>query len=482
MGKYGIGFNYRGGFTTFPGVFTSIDASALDARPVSPLGVVAILAEGAGFYEPGKAQSLPLGLGSPELFISPSPLLTCALLAAKPFSQLDRGAGQVIVVPVNASTPATKVLTSSAPANLATVTTKGWGLRFNAVLLKHETGKLTIKLPSSRGDIIEVFAYSTVAQLVADLNERSAILKATFTAEGTVANFAETAMTGGTEPAAITADWAAALRALDGIRVNTVHVASSSSTVWAMLADYAIQKRLRGFVGSELKNWNGVSNRAASIATLKSEAAALNAIRMMHCGLGANGLPGYLFAARYAALAATLEPSVPMAYKFLDIEAIEARLDIATEVGGVDGLLMAGVSPPVPHPKAPETYIVGRGLSTWIGDDNMYRREHSILAGVDAFTDLAEAAVDPLLGGEATRASGERAVAALAQVSEACTKPTSVVRINGYRPESIVANIQDTVMNLAEAIDPVKPINFIPLNLKLERTDISVKFEAPLTA
>lgn len=482
MGKYGIGFNYRGGFTTFPGVFTSIDTSALDARPVSPLGVVAVLAEGAGFYEPAKAQSLPLGLGSPELFISPSSLLTCAMLAAKPFSQLDRGVGQVIVVPVNASTPSTKTLSSSTPTLLATLTSKGWGLRMNDILVKSETGKVTIKLPSSRGAILETYTYSTVAGLVAEINGRSAIVQATFTVEGTPANFAETAMTGGTEPAAITADWAAALRALDGIRVNAVHVASSSSTVWAMLADYAIQKRLRGFIGSDLKNWNGTSNRAASITTLKSEAAALNAVRMMHCGLGANGLPGYQFAARYAALAATLEPSVPMAYKFLDIESVETRLDIDTEVGGVDGLLMAGVSPPVPHPKSPETYIVGRGLSTWVGDDNMYRREHSVLAGVDAFTDLAEAALSPLLGGEGNRASGERAVAALAQISEACTKPTSVVRINGYRPESIVATIQDTVMNTAEAIIPVPPLNFIPLNLKLERTDITVKFEAPLAA
>ena len=483
MGKYGIGFNYKGGFTTFPGVFTSIDASLLDARAVSPLGVVAILAEGGGFFEPKKAHALPLSLGSPELFIAPSNLLTCANLAAKPFAQLDRGVGQVFVVPVNPATQASRTLASSTPTTLATIKTKIWGLRANDVLVKHETGKLTVKLPSNRGNIIETFTYSTVAGLVADINERSAVLEATFAAEGTVVNFSEAALTtAATEPAAQAADWADALRALDGIRVNAIHVASPSSTVWATLSDYAIQKRLRGFVGSDLKSWNGVSNRAASILTLKTEAAGLNAVRMMHCGLGANGLPGYLFAARYAALAATLEPSVPMAYKFLDVESLETRLDIATEVGGVDGLLMAGVAPPVPHPDAPGTYIVGRGLSTWIGDDNLYRREHSVLAGTDAVVDLLEAGLRQFLGGEATRATGERAVGTIAQTLEACTKPTSIVRINGYRPESIVANLVDTVMNTAASMTPIPPINFIPLNLKLERTEIEVRFEAPLAA
>lgn len=481
MGRFGVGFNYKGGFTAFPGVFPTINADNLDARPVSPLGIAAVLAEGAGFFEPGKVASLPIQFGAPRRYLSASTLLTCAELATKPFSQLDRGVGQVLVVPVNQSTPSTKTLQSSAPTTLATITSKGWGLKFNEILLKHETGKLTVKLPTGGATpIVETFTYSTVQGLVNDINERSAIVKATFTANGTVVNFSETAMTGGTEPAATSDDWAAALTELAGGNVTAVHVATSDTSVWAMLADFCIQKRCRGFVGGALQSWNGVSARATAIAALKSQAAALNAVRMMHVGLGANGLPGYQFAARYAALAAALEPSVPMTFKHLDVESLEARLDIATEVGGVDGLLLAGVAPPVPDPDALSTFIVSRGLSTWIGDDNLYRREHSVLAASDAVQNLLEAKLRQFLGGEGTKATAQRAVGAIHQTLEDCTKPTSVVRINGYRPESITATITDTVMQCSAAFTPIPPVNFIPLALNLERTDITVQFEAPL--
>ena len=244
MGRYGIGFNFKGGFTTFPGTFTSINADNLDARPVSPIGIVAILAEGGGFFPPGVATSVPISVGSPRRFLSESTLLTCAELAVKPFAQIDRGAGQVIVVPVNQCTVATKTLNSSAPALLATLSSKGWGTRFNAITVKAEAGKVTITLPTESGSIVESFSYTTVAGLVTALNERSALVSAVFALEGTPVTFDTTAMAGGTEPAATTDDWAAALHALDGVRITAVHVASYNPAVWALLADYAIQKRL----------------------------------------------------------------------------------------------------------------------------------------------------------------------------------------------------------------------------------------------
>jgi hypothetical protein len=483
MARYGIGHSAAGRYTTFPDVFVNIRKDALDLRPVTAFGVVAVLAEGAGFAPPQVATSLQLGSQAIDSVLTTSTLLTTAKLAAKPFNDLGRGAGEVIVVPVNLSTKSTKALNSSTPTLLATLTSKGYGLLFNTVLVKSETLKVTITLPTSNGGVIsEEYTYTNIADLVDQINRRSGIVDATFAAEGTMATYANTAMTGGTEPAAVNADWAAALQALNGRRITAIHAASSSLTVQAMVADYAILKRCRFFYGTALKTWNGLSNRQASITTLKADAAAINAIRGMHVGLGADGQPGYIYAARYAALAAALEPSVPMTFKHLDAQSLEARLDKDTEVGGIDGLHLAGVAPPVPDPDAPSTFLVSRGLSCYTGSDNLYDREHSVLAAVDGIWDQIEAGMRTFLGNEGTPATIARAIALVDQILRDATRPTATVRINSYRPESIHAEISGMVLTISAAFTPIPPINFVDVYLNLERTELTQTFQVPLAA
>lgn len=481
--RYGIGHSAAGRYTTFPDVFVKINKDALDLRPVTAFGVVAVLAEGAGFVPPQVASSLQLGTQAIDSVITTSTLLATAKLAAKPFNDLGRGAGEVIVVPVNPSTTSTRALSSSTPTLLATLNSKGYGLLFNTVTVKAETLKLTVTLPSSNGGIItEIYTYTNVADLVDQINRRSGIVDAIFAAEGTIATFDTVAMTGGTEPSAVTADWAAALQALNGRRITAIHAATASATVQAIVADYCILKRCRFFFGSAIKNWNGVSNRQTSLTTLKNEAGAINAIRGMHVGLGADGQPGYIYAARYAALAAALEPSVPMTFKHLDAQTIEARLDKDTEVGGIDGLHLFGVAPPVPDPDAPNTFLVSRGLSCYTGSDNLYDREHSVLAAVDGIWDQIESGMRTFLGNEGTAATIGRAIALVDQILRDATRPTATVRINSYRPESITASISGQVLTVAAAFTPIPPINFVDVYLNLERTEISQTFQVPLAA
>lgn len=483
MGRYGIGFNDRGRFTTFPGVFPQIVADQLDLRGEGPTGVMAILGPGAGLFPPKVATSLPVSVNAPSAYLTPSDLLTAATFAHRPFPQLDRAVGQLFLVPVTPATKATMTLRSSTPTDLATLSSKGWGTKFNAITVKHEAGPLlTITLPTDTSSIVEKYTYTTIQDLVDQLNGRSAIVSAAFIVEGAIANFTSTAMTGGTEPAATNQDWADALTALNGFRVNVIHVASSSSAIWAMLSDYCIARRCRGFIGGALQNWNGISARQTAIAALKAEAAALNAPRMMHVGLGGDGQPSYLSAARHAALAAALEPSVPMTFKQLGFSAIEARLDYDTELGGVDGLLLAGVAPPCPDPDSLGTFVVSRGLSTWSGDDNLYRREHSVLAAIDGLVDLLTAALSPLKGGEGTVGAATRAVGLVDETCNRATKATSTIRINGYRRESIVATIEDTVLRVTVAVTPIPPLNFLVPRLNLERTQIEVAVDVDLAA
>lgn len=480
MPSYGVGFNHLGQFTTYPQVFSRVNADDLDMRNQGPTGVLALLATGAGFFEPKKATALPLAT-PPNRFLSAGDLLVTAEYGVRRFPELDRGPATIYVVPVNPSTKSTKTESSSTPTALFTVTSRGWGLKFNEITTKMETGKFTVALPTVSGTITEVYPFSTVAALVADINARSGLVTATFTAEGTPANHAAAAMTGATEPAAVTQDWTDALQALNGIRVNVVHVASSSSTVWALLSDYVIQRRARGIIGSAVKDWNGTVARGTAMGTLKTEAAGLNARRMMHVGIGADGLAGYLTAARHAALAATLEPSVPMTQRYLDFKSLEARLDIHTEVGAVDGLLINGVAPPVEDPAAPGTFIVSRGLSTFIGNSNLYDREHSVLAAVDAVQTTLEDRMRQFLGREGTAGALQRALSLMDQTLNEMTKPTSAIRINGYDRASLRAEFtSDTVMRLFGNITPIPPINFIDINLRLERTELAIDFDVPL--
>ncbi len=482
MGGFGIGFNSRGAWTAFPSIFSNINIDDLDMRNQGPTGVVAIVGPGAGFFEPKKASALPLAT-PPNRFITPSDLLTASQYAVRPFPELDRGLNQVFVVPVTPATPATGTESSVTPTALFTYTANVWGLRGLDITRKMETNKFTIALPTNAGTVTEVFPFTTIAGLVADINARGVVGRATFLAEGTPVNHAATALTGATEPAVTNQDWTDALAALTNLRVNIIHVTSPSSAVWAMLSSHCTLRRCRGVVGSDLHNWNGIANRQASLATLKGEAAGLNAFRMMHKMIGADGLPSNLTAARYAALAGTLEPSVPMTFKHLDFQSLETLLDIDTEVGGIDGALLAGLAPPVQDPSAPGTFLVSRGLSTFITDNNLYHREQSVLAAVDAVQFLVEDQLRQFLGREGTVGALRRVNSTADQILNQCTRPTSAIRIASYRRESIRSEFtSDTVLRLYFKMTPIPPINFIDVNIALERLELDVSFDVPLAA
>jgi hypothetical protein len=486
MPSYAIGFNHNGQWTAFPSSFTTINAEALEARNQGPTGIMAILATGAGFFPPQQASSLPFDIGSPSRFLPPSDLRTAAEFAVRRFTEPDiDGPGQIFVVPVTAATKSTLDIEDIVPATLATLTSKGWGLKMNAILVKSEAGLLTVTLPTDSGaNIVETFAYTTVAELVEEINGRSGIVEAAFVLEGTPDTFVDTPMAGGTEPAATNDDWAAAFAAIDPLKINVVHVASGDSVnVWPMLIAHLASHRGRGFVGStNIRNWNGVAARAAAITALIAEAAALNSPRVMHIGLGADGQPGYLAAARYAALAASLPPSVPMTFKRLDFVSLEARLT-REEVGGVTGLLVNGVAPPVPDPRNESVFLVSRGLSTWTGDANLYRREHSVLAAVDGVQDEIEQAMFQFLGLEGTFAVLGRATQAVAEILRLASRPDSAIRILAFDREQIVVTFSsDTVMRVAASLTPIIPINFIVTTLALERTDITIEVDVNLAA
>jgi hypothetical protein len=483
MARYGIGFNKAGQFTTFPSLFTTINADNLDLRPQAPTGVLVLLGPGAGFFPPQVPTALPMDVGSPQRFLTASDLLTACNYAVPPFNQIQRGAGIIFVVPVTKATPSTKTLNTGASVLLATLTSKGWGLKFNGITVKSETGKVTLALPAASGTITESFSYSTIQDLVDQINARSGLVSAVFASEGTMATFTAVAMTGGTEPAVTSQDWADSLVSLNQIRVNVLCPVTSDASVWAQVNTYITQKRSRAVVGGATQNWNGVSARATAIIALKAQAAALNSPRMLHVGIGAEGLPAYTSTApRVAALCAALDPSTPATFKHLDLTSLEAVLDIASEVGGVDGLLLAGIAPPVADPQALSTYILSRGLSTWTGDDNLYRREFSVLAAVDALQDLLEARLRNFLGGEGTLDVLERVVKATDQVLHEATRPTASVRIVSYRPESIVATFSGTILRVTASLTPILPINFIDLTLNLENTDITVQFDVNLAS
>lgn len=486
MGRFGIGFNNQGFFTTYPTVFSNVDATALNFMNQGPTGILAILAQGAGFFPPKVPTSLPFDVGDPSRFITASDLLVAAKFAVKPFPQLGRSPAQIFVVPVTPATASTKKIVSVTPADLVTFTSLGWGTKFNGITVAHDASlkKVTFVLPLTGGrNLTEVYVYTTMADLVAQVNGRSTLCTAVLNLEGTGVTYAAAAMTGGTEPAAVAADWTDSIAALATLRVNIIHLATADTTVMAAAQAYISNHRARLFTGSATtRNWNGASNRASAITAIKAEIAAINDIRVMHVGIGADGYAGYLSSARHAALASCLEPSVPMTQKQLGFASLEARLDLYTEVGGVDGLLLAGCAPPVPDPNSPSTFIVSRGLSTWSGDDNLYNREHSVLAAVDGIRDTLEDQLQGYLGGEGTPGVLGRIRERVESILREAKKPTSAIRINDYDPDSIVVTFtSDTVARVTCKITPIPPINFIAVTLNLQRTDITITTDVNLS-
>lgn len=477
--RFGIGYNHEGFFTTYPTVFSSVDKTALEFRNQGPTGILALLATGTGFIEPKVPFALPYEQGDPSRWIADSDLLVAARFAVRAFPQLGRAVGQIYVVPVTPATPATKKIVSVTPEDLVTFTTLGWGTQFNQVTIAHDAGTkvVTITLPLSDGsDLTETYTYTNMADLVAQVNGRSAIVSAVLNKEGTGVTYTAAAMTGGTAPTADAEDWTDALTALATIKVNVLHVATDDADVLAAVSTFCNDRRARAFVGStSTRNWNGAQNRSDALDAIIAEIADINDIRIQHVCIGADGYPGYLSAARHAALAAALEPSVPMTQKQLGFTSLEARLDLYTEVGGATGLLMNGGAPPVPDPRSPSTFIVSRGLSTYTGSDNLYDREMSVLAAVDGVQDLIEAGCAEFLGGEGTAGVLGRMREKVESILRECTKPTSAIRINGYDPDSIVVTFtSDTVARVVCKVTPIPPINFVSVTLGLERTDITI--------
>lgn len=481
MGRFAIGFNHQGRYTTLPQLFVRVNSEDLAARGQGPTGVLALLAAGAGFLPPKTATLLPFDVGAPSRYFPPCDLRTAAEFAVRGFSDLNgSGPGSILVVPVSPATKSTINLATGATVR-ANLNSKGWGTRMNQILVRSETGLVTVTLPTDTTPVIEAYPYTTVAGLVADINERSGILEAVSQSEGTPDNFADTAMTGGTEPAPTNTDWSDSFTALAQHKVNCVHVASAASAIWAMLLAYCTAQRARGFIGSDtLRNWNGAANRTTAIAALKAEALLVNSPRLMHVGLGMDGQPGKFAAARYAALAAGLEPSVPMTNKHLDVTSLEALLT-EDEVGGAAGLHLGGIAAPIQDVHNRGSYLVSRGLSTWTTDANLYNSEQSVLAGVDAVADLLAQDLQEFIGGEGTVAVLARARRRTIFRLTECTRSTSTVRIESFDPDSVVVGFtSSTVLHVTARIRPILPINWVDLELALEATEITLSVDVNL--
>jgi|SRR5215471_4163151 len=497
MGRFGIGFNAQGQWTMYPGVVVTVDPSQLDIANQGPTGVVALIGSATGFFPPQEYSLFPQGAATPNQYLAPgSDLLVTVSFAQRPFAQLGFGPSQIYIVPCNPALAATLSLAGTPTTPTLDLTTLGWGAIFNQLTATTKAGTgtnqqvLILSLPTNNGlsSITETYNYLStdpLSALVDQINNRSAIVKAVLTgtdAPVTLTAASDTPFTGGSDGTTTTNDWITAIGALSTLRVNAIHVASGDTAVWDALSAYCDTHRARGFIGSATtRNWNGIANRQAAMDALVQEAASVNDPRIMHCGLGMDGYPGKYASARYASLAGCLEPSVPMTFKFLDVDSLETRLS-KDECGGETGLLLNGVSPPMPDAANAFTYRVSRGLSTWTGDSNLYRCEQSVLAACDALSQQLDDALQAYIGGEGNQGTLGRIAAAVKRILDLAILPTSAVRILSYDPNITVAFTSDTVVRVTARITPIAPINWIVCNLILLRTDIEISTSVNLAA
>lgn len=237
---------------------------------------------------------------------------------------------------------------------------------------------------------------SDLQAIVDWINANSTFVTAERLTTGELANIGNTYMSGGSEGTVAQSDWDNALATLQTEDTPLIVVVSYDQAVWASLQSHVDfmstvgKKERRGFVGGfttddgytgGLGKWNGTSNIQASIDQMLVYAKEINTDRVYYVGPGIiafdeNGnrmtYPGSIAAALVAGLAAGVDVAEPLTHKNIKVLGLEYNFSWSD----LDRLLDGGVLPLEFDPSV--GYRICQSISTWLVNDNYYRRELSV--------------------------------------------------------------------------------------------------------
>lgn len=185
-----IGVTVNGTFHLLPGVYPIVDASDLVAAEQGGQGILGIVGIGTGVLEPKKVHHVTPNLGVlARQYVAGSEILTAARLAIDPSGQVP-GVTNLYLITANPATQATLTLQDTNSLNVVGLRSHGYGAHFNTITAQVDNAakELTLAFGTGAEQVTEIFNYGTgagtLAALVADINDRSALASATLVAAG----------------------------------------------------------------------------------------------------------------------------------------------------------------------------------------------------------------------------------------------------------------------------------------------------------
>lgn len=282
-----------------------------------------------------------------------------------------------------------------------------------------------------------------------------------------------TYLAGGTSPATLMADWAAALNILQTQDVQWVVPLTGDAAVHAATDAHCSymstvgRKERRALVGP-------VSGTSLDVAITLPIALDSDRISVCYPGFydfNAQGVrtlyDPFYSAVIVAAMFAGSDPGTPMTNKTIKVRGLETSIRNPTDTNRLidAGLLCLEVTP--------QGFKVVRSITTWLANNNFNRVEVSVGAATDFVVRFVRDAVDPLRGGE----GGPQAIARCNSQTESALrelarpKPEGLGIIVGDANSPAYRNIRTTLVGdvLAPFFEcsPVIPINFIPITVAI---------------
>jgi len=302
-----------------------------------------------------------------------------------------------------------------------------------------------------------------------------------------LANVADTYMTGGTDGSPQQVDWDECLDLLKTEDTPLVTCVSPEPSIWASLSTHVTymstvgKKERRGFCGGfsvddgytgGLGKWTTSSLIVASINQMLNYAEDLNSDRMYYVGPGfiaydENGVKttynGCFSAALAAGLASALDVAEPLTHKSIKVLGLEYNLKWAD----LDQLLEGGVFPLEYDPGF--GYRVCQSISTWLVNDNYYRRELS----TGRVGDLVARNVRDRLEQDFVGRKGTTTT--LISIKNATISVLAMAYRDGYLAgdatnppyKNIQVRLDGDIAYVDFECSPVIPVNYIPITIHL---------------
>jgi hypothetical protein len=309
--------------------------------------------------------------------------------------------------------------------------------------------------------VTEVYTYvDNGMQVLVDLiNDRSSLVSAVLVAEGVPVDVAATNFTGGAVGTTTNQNWLDAFDALDANDIDLELLVSPDPVIQSLWGEHLDNDKRFGFTGYGSTNtWNTFNNRQTSITNLLNAAANLGSRQVVFAGVGTDDEPSYVStAAKYAGIAAGMDPPNPVTNK--DLSTITVEADLADPE--IEALLLGGVAPPMRRRNRQRPgFVCSRSLTTWTADDNLFNREFSVGRGARAIEREIKNQLEQYVGKAGEVAIVGRAVATVDRVLAFATRSDVSARIVSYDRKAIKGVLEGTVLKIFYTFVPILPINF----------------------